>query len=329
MKYRRFFCCLAFSLLVLVANCKPTVSAPEKPVPRLVASYSPAMELVFSLQLHPYLIGIPQSTQKIAVYRHLRPDIDNLPLVGSKMNGLNLETVVGLNPSLVLMFAGPDSIRSIERLSQFNIPCEIVEMESVAQIKQSLLSVATRLQVGARAQAVIAEMEQILQLVDKRLAAIQKREPKSIYFASNRNLLTTHSQQMLQHEMITRAGGHDVVDVKIGGWVIVSAEQLMQWNPHFIVISGQASYSLQSVMEDERFRKITAVHNGQVYRIPDAAMPWDFPGPDVALGILWLARLCYPEQFADIDMEAIKEKFYQAAYNISYRQLNSSGKKSN
>jgi iron complex transport system substrate-binding protein len=326
--WQRIFrwCNLLFAIFWLLTGCNPKAPASPPSAPRIIATYSPAMELIFALRLHPYLIGIPQNTQQVPVYRTLRPDIDKLTVVGSKLNGINMETVLSLNPSLVIMFLVADAERNRQKLLQFGIACEVVNMESVSDIKESLRSLAVALRVSERAHAVTAEMDRLLQLVSSRLEQHPSVQPMKVYFAANRSLLTTHSQTMLQHEMILRAGARDVVDVQIGGWVVVSAEQLMEWNPHIIVTSQQAVYTVEAIMRDSRFAQLAAIKTGKVYRIPDAVMPWDFPGPDVALGILWLALLCHPHLFQDIDIDAEKEHFYQAVYGLSYRSLSTSDK---
>ena len=43
---------------------------------------------------------------------------------------------------------------------------------------------------------------------------------------------------------------------------------------------------------------------------------WDYPAPDVVLGILWMAQLAYPEQFKAADNDLMKEEHPSMPINI-------------
>ena len=313
---------LGICLAQVVVGCDRKTPAPTLAnTPRIVCTYAPAMEIAFALRLHHYLVGIPQNTHHRALYRTLVPEIDQIAVVGGRMGGVNLETIVSLNPTLVISFAGMEGSRTQEKFAQLRIPCEALQMESLAQISTALQRIGERTQSLSQLKIVQAEMARVLSLVDQAFAKQPAQRPVTVYFATSRSFLTTHSQQMLQHEMIERAKAKDAVDVKIGGWVNISVEQLLNWNPDVIVVSREASYTLDELRADSRLKQLVAMRTNRLYQMPDPILPWDYPGPDVVLGILWLAQLCYPDSLKQIQLDQEKEQYYQTIYGHSYQKL--------
>ena len=66
-----------------------------------------------------------------------------------------------------------------------------------------------------------------------------------------------------------------------------------------------------------------AVRNHKVFITPEYVKPWGHPCPEsIGLGELWMAKKLYPDKFADIDIQAYVNDFYQTFYGIPYTGRN-------
>ncbi len=288
---------------------------------RIVVTYRPAAHIVSALKMEKYLVGIHNKATAVPLFQNLREDLHRIPVVGDKV-GINLESILKLDPTLVILYPGNTGLQTQKRLEELGIKSEIVQVESIQEIQNSLNKVAKYLGAEKNAQNTIQEMERICRLLQDCTSGMEDSTRNSVYISSSVNFFTTHSHEMLQHEMILKAGLRDASSISYGGWVNVSVEQLMLWNPDIIVISGSAPFTVESILNNPRLAGLKAVQSQKVYRMPESRIcVWDFPGPDVVLGMLWLSRLAYPEKFQNISWEKELENYYQKVYNVSYEKI--------
>ena len=84
-----------------------------------------------------------------------------------------------------------------------------------------------------------------------------------------------------------------------GGLAIVSLEQVLLWNPDVIVTIDRDFAA--NVRSDPVWASVAAVRAGRVHLSPKMPFGWvDFP-PSVnrLIGLWWLAKILYPEQFPE------------------------------
>jgi len=261
------------------------------------------------------LVGVQNMAGQIPLFVELSPRISELPSVGSKMGGINVESILAQAPDWVVLFPSASNQKLQEQLQPFGIKTYFLNIEQVASISATLSELGNLLDAREQAQIAVAEFQRILNLVQTRVNAAAQR--KRVYFAAGQNFLISHSQAMLQHEMILCAGAQDVVAQVHGGWTAISIEQLLLWDPDIAVISGSSSYTIEQVLQNPQFQALRVVQNKQIYEMPhDKIISWDYPGPDIVLGILWLANLAYPDLFTDIDVKKEITTYYLTIYNL-------------
>ena len=207
--------------------------------------------MVFALQKQNHIVGINQNADAFLLFSRLLPRIKEIPVVGDKSKGINLETLVGTSPTLVVLFPGANSAETAKKLSTFGIATEFLQSESMEELQASMLSLGKILDAQEQARKTCDEMKRVMALPKLHF---KKDRPKArVYFSSSRDLLTTHSRKMLQHDMIESAMAEDVSTIAEGGWATISAEQLLAWNPEVIIVSAGAQYPLD-FEKDARFR---------------------------------------------------------------------------
>jgi iron complex transport system substrate-binding protein len=293
----------------------------DGPAKRLVTTFKPATLCLFCLGLQNRLVGIDTDSRRDPLHQAVFPGVTEIPAVGTKSAGLNLETIVSLKPDLVILYAQKDGRQLADRLDALGIRSLIILPETFDSIKQTLELIARA--AGSAPDVIPATglMDEVLTLVERRLSdqAIEKK--KRAYFASPRGLFSTATGHMLQDEILTRAGLINVSHDLRGYFQDISPEQLIRWNPDIIVLSRGLDVNLVRRLDTPVFQAVTAVTAGAVYRFPSSLSPWDFPSPLSALSTLWLAQKAYPDRFDPDQTRAVIEQFHQRLFGRSLSEM--------
>ena len=126
---------------------------------------------------------------------------------------------------------------------------------------------------------------------------------------------------MYQNSLITNAGGANAAaGLTDDYWAEISYEQLLAWNPEYIILASDADYTVESVLQDANLAECAAVKNGNVYQLPNAIEAWDSPVPSSVLGSLWLASVLHPEAVTEADCSKRIDDFYETFYGFTYSE---------
>lgn len=94
-----------------------------------------------------------------------------------------------------------------------------------------------------------------------------------------------------------------------GSGVEISMEQLAIWNPQVILFAEDSIYD--TVGSNTTFADLDAVKSGAYYEVPNT--PWNWlnnpPTVNQVLGMQWLPRLLYPDQYGDDMYETVASYF--------------------
>ena len=149
--------------------------------------------------------------------------------------------------------------------------------------------------------------------------ALADVDAPSVYLSGNSNFLSTAGDAMYQADMIRLAGGRNVAaELADTYWAEIDYEQLLAWNPDYIILASSAKYTIEDVLNDPNLADCSAVVNGNVFQIPADAESWDSPVPSSILGALWLANILHPEQLTDTNCTEIMDEYYETFYQFTY-----------
>ncbi len=121
---------------------------------------------------------------------------------------------------------------------------------------------------------------------------------------------------MYQTDVIESAGGISVSTELSGYWNDVNMEQVAIWDPDVIIVPPYGGASVGAITDSSEWQILTAVQEGQVFRMPKLVVPWDTPAPDSVLGIIWMAERLNPDLIAFSCAEE-SEFFYNTFYNYA------------
>ncbi len=285
----------------------------------VVTTYKPATQFMLSLGAGDKISAVSLKTDKQKLFVELEPRLAELPQVGSKRNGVNIETIASVNPDLVILYPHRDAEETAEKLKLQGIETVIINPESLELIKETTVLLGEILNKEEQAENVIAAYNRIDSLTE-RTAGLDEDQKKSIYFA-NSEFTDTVGADMMQTALIENAGAvNPAADLK-AGFLTVSPENIIEWNPDLIAVSQYYKGNIEEIMNSSEYQSLNAVQNGDVYRFPSQLEPWDFPSPSSYIAQLWLAVNSYPEYYNDVDYREEVNKFYNTLYGKNFEQL--------
>jgi len=294
------------------------VTIPSK-IERIVTTYKPATQFVFALNAQRMLVGVDNTSTREKLFTSIYPEVELLVEVGSKREGINIETVASLNPDLVILFPHNQAEFTASKLATLGISTIIINPESLEEIRETNRLLGEVLGLEDRAKIVDKQFDNILKLLEK-TKNLPQAQKKVVYFA-NSQLLDTVGKDMMQTDMIEWAGGINPAAKSDAGFIKISPEQLIAWNPDVIVTSQKFQDDIEELYKEEKYQNVKAFKNKQIYRFPSVLEPWDYPNPSSYLGMLWLATKIHPELFSDVDFDKVADEFYYTLYGVSYREL--------
>ena len=208
---------------------------------------------------------------------------------------------------------GYDSV-DVKKATELGIPVLLVNPESQELLTEMIELVSTATNTQERANELLSYMASQKTMLSDKLADV---EPESVYLAGNSSLLSTAGPAMYQSSMIELAGGKNAAEeITDTYWAEISYEQLLAWDPAYIILASDADYTVDDILNDENLKDCTAVKNGQVYQIPGDVEALDSPVPASILASVWLAGILHPEQVPADTYTTESNTYYETFYGI-------------
>ena len=290
------------------------VTIAEEPV-KLVSGYYISSSLLIALELDSKMVGVEAKADKRPIYKLSAPELIDLPNVGSAKN-FDLEGCIALEPDLVILpLKLKDSAAALEELG---INVILVNPENQQLFLEMADIIATATNTVERKNSLVEFINEQDAMLDSAMAGA---EAAKVYLAGNSDFLSTACNGMYQSDMISNAGGINVAgEIDDTYWVETDYEQVLAWNPEYIIIAAEADYSVEDVLSDENLAVCDAVVNGNVYKIPSKAEAWDSPVPGGILGSVWLGSVIHPDLISEEKCNSIIEEFYETFYDFKYSE---------
>lgn len=252
------------------------------------------------------------------------PEYHDLPSFGQG-DSINYEAVIAAGPQIALAVDGDDkaAIEDADALSEnLGIPVVIIseEFEDTADVYRFLGELFGEKERGEELAAYVDETFD--EVTNKE---IPEEEKVTVYYGNGEQSLETAPSGSMHSEIIDFVNAINVADVEVegGSRIEISGEQLLAWNPDYIIVNGEPKADLggdaaaEALMADSNYASLTAVQNEDVYGAPNTPFSWvDRPsGPNRVIGVRWLSGLFYPDYY-DYDVREDATEFYQLFYHM-------------
>ena len=282
---------------------------------RIITAYYITSSLLIALDLDDRIAGIENDPQKRAIYGLSAPELLELPQIGTAKE-LDVEAVMALEPDLLVL---PMKLKNmVPTLEELGLTVLIVDPEDQDRLGGMIRLVGQAANREALAEELLNWISLRQAFLDEVLTDVSR---PSVYLAGNSSMLKTAGDAMYQADMIRLAGGTNVAgDIPDTYWAEIDYEQLLTWDPEYIILAAEATYTVEDVLADPNLANCRAVVNGNVYRLPNQAEAWDSPVPGSILGAIWLANILHPEQVSDEESIACMNEFYETFYHFTYSE---------
>ena len=291
-----------------------SVTIEEEPQ-RLITAYYISSSLLIALDVDERIVGIENKPAKRAVYALSEPALLDLPQIGSAKE-LDIEAVMALEPDLLIV---PMKLKNtVPTLEELGLTVLVVDPEDRQRLNGMIQLIGQAVNRNERAASLLdwsAAQQSFL------TEALTDAETPAVYLAGNSSMLKTAGDAMYQADMIRLAGGSNVAGaIEDTYWAEINYEQLLTWDPEYIILAADADYTVEDVLADPNMADCKAVVNGHVYRFPNHAEAWDSPVPSSILGAVWLANILHPDKISDAECSARMNEFYETFYHFTYSE---------
>lgn len=252
------------------------------------------------------------------------PEYHDLPSFGQG-DSVNYEAVLAADPQIALAVDGDDdaAISDADALSEnLGIPVVVVsdEFTDTAEVYRFLGNLFGEEERGEELATYVDETFE--EVTNKE---IPEEEKVTVYYGNGEQSLETAPAGSMHSEIIDFVNAINIADVEVegGSRIEISGEQLLAWNPDYIIVNGEPKADLggdaaaEALMEDPNYATLTAVEKANVYGAPNTPFSWVDrpPGPNRVIGVRWLAELLYPDYY-DYDIREEAAEFYQMFYHM-------------
>jgi iron complex transport system substrate-binding protein len=203
----------------------------------------------------------------------------------------DFETIVQLEPDLVVGTPGPAATRLEEKMGAFGAATWFPAIDSLAAVDAMILGMGQRTGHAADAKQVVARIDEREAAVERAVGA--EPAPRVLLVVDVGPVVATGPSVFLA-EVLRRAGGQNVLTVG-APWQTLDFEQIASLDPDVIVDVSVANGGGPSrvTAASPGWADVRAAREGHVVPIADVRVLR--PGPRIAEGIAVLAHALHPQ----------------------------------
>ncbi|NLM52589.1 MAG: cobalamin-binding protein [Firmicutes bacterium] len=247
------------------------VTLTAKPA-RIVSLLPSLTEILFALEAGDRVVGVTN-------YCNYPEEAAQKDKVGDLFN-LSAETILALQPDLVLTGRSQTLEEQLSFLENNGIPYIVVDPQSLAEIETAILQVAEMIDSMERGQKLVEQIQNDRAAFDAKVAQIPQEERARVFVMLDTEALFTIGDGEYLSEMIEAAGGINVAKDSGQGYFQISEETFFTLNPDVII----ATFPMrEEILAREAWRDIAAVKNGRVYDVDGDLVTR--PGPRIVQGL--------------------------------------------
>jgi iron complex transport system substrate-binding protein len=302
---------------VVVDSAQRRVEIPAR-VERIYAAGPPASILVFAVapdKLIGWTSAWREAERPFIAQRYA--DLPTLGRLTGRGNTANVEVVLRAKPDFIVDYGTvrPTLASLADRVqAQTGIPYVLLDGD-FDRMGEAILAVGRIAGEEKRAEALARHARDTVQDIGKRVAQIPANRRPRVYYGRGPQGLNTGLAGSVSAEFIEQLGAINVAaELGKGGLVQVTIEQVLLWNPDFVITIDPNFYAM--ARSHPLWRDVPAIRAGRFHLAPNLPFGWiDFP-PSVnrLVGLRWLARILYPEAFPE-DLRPIVRDFYARCYH--------------
>ena len=224
--------------ITLTDDSGAKVTLTEKPE-RIISAAPSNTEIIFALGLEDRLVGRSE-------FCNFPQEAENIESIG-KMSPLNLEKIVSLEPNLILSYGG-FQLKDIPRLRELGLKVLVIQSESLQEMIDGIQLIAAACGIPEKGEQLTSHIQRRIDRVTSRVIALSDQQKPKVFVGSNYDTIYSPGKGTLFHELITLAGGQNIVG-HLQGWAKINPELVALAEPDIILIPS-------GIMNPEEISKI-------------------------------------------------------------------------
>jgi iron complex transport system substrate-binding protein len=287
-----------------------TVTIPDHPR-RIVCLYAATAHLLTLFNAQALIVGAPEGIRRDVLMTYKQPDIATVA-VPFQDGSINIEELARIRADVALIrLSTAQNPAETEKLTKLGIPYVVVDFTSIAGLRQAVTVVGNLLDNPERAASFLKFYDDTLQMVSLRLQGLADADKPRIYHAVNEASRTDQAGDICSE--ITRLAG--VINVSTDSQLSASEDKHYTWSPAVILANDPAAADY--MLTDSKWQGLAAVRSKQVFVLPVGVSRWCHPGSiEPHMAVLFIARQFYPDRFADLDLVAYTQSYYQQFFAL-------------
>lgn len=247
---------------------------------------------------HDRIVGINQSTltaNQQGMFSTIFPESANSPTISGPDFVPNVETILNLNPDVVIQWGdrGDEVIKPIE---DAGFPVVGLEYGTQEDLETWITLFSELLQKPERGEEIIAWQRERRDDIAERVSALGAEAPRAMMLSAKDGNFTTSNGQGYDGFQYPLAGADFVSRDFLSESGQVNPEQILEWDPQVILLSGFDDSTPDDIYNDTRLADVTAVKERRVYKNPLGAYRWQVPSAESPLYWQWLNEVLHPNQ---------------------------------
>lgn len=280
----------------------------------IIATYNKTVEALRTLGASSQIVATDDFTFQWPTYF---PEFMNLQSIGSRFSP-DVEKVLKINPDAYLCGTKKWFAATLETDLGTSSKTDVIRLPTweEGQVLSGMITLGYLLQKEDQAEKYIDWADGILDKVSKVVSSKKDSEKPTVLVLDAGNITSTKKAGSGQYENSVRAGGYNIVK-DIGSdseyYTKLSMEWILEKDPQFIIFSqsntayewsdAQLKEKLDSLKTD--FSKTSACADGN-FHILNLEV---FIGPSYPIGVLYMAKWFYPDEFADVDVSEYLQEY--------------------
>jgi len=277
------------ALALLAVRYLLPAAAVAAEVQRVISLAPSVTETIFALGFGDRLVGV-------SVYCDYPPEAQRIDRVGTFLTP-NVEAILAKHPDVIIAVPTPGNQSAVEALRHMGLNVVLVDPNTVAEIEDSLVTVARALGHEEAGHALVARLEARLAAVRARVADAAERK---VLMVVGQTPLVVVGSGTFQDELIRMARGINLAANAGGPWPHLSLEFVIAAAPEVIIdttMGNEERVGAAAALEFwSAFPTIPAVRDRHVFGFK--AYEILRPGPRIAEALEAMARFIHPERFA-------------------------------
>lgn len=277
------------------------------------------------------LVGINpacMSAAKNGLLGELFPEILEADTSFMEGGNVNVEKLLTLEPDVVFTLAGNSSlIGALENagITVVGISPSKFKYDILETYDQWISILSQIFPDNSKSEEISAYSKEVYDQIQAVTADIPDEERKGVLFLFQYDdtQMITSGVNFFGQFWSEAVGGYNVAEeITIDNSnAIITMEQVYEWDPDVIFITNftptQPDDLYNNTIGSDDWSNVTAVKEGNVYKLPLGTYRSYTPSADTPVTLLWMAQKVYPELFADIDIAAEVRDYYNELYGVS------------